>query len=280
MLAGFTDGWNPTQMHNLMAAGCTAFAVVLLARVRSWQTVIEGAWGTLLSLTLAALVAAVALTAIVRAGDESPGFTPAEMGTQDGGVAGSYGRQPVPAALPAPASAPAPAPATAVPAALSRWFAGAAEAARELDFPVRQATALPVDGELLAAVWRPERTGTAAAGQPPRGLLRMWYSTGTAGVVFLLAQGPGQGVTTAGAPADRTGTATLADGTRVVWVRGHLHRGEPAAYESADDPRLCACWWEGDELRVGVPASDHAGWWLEGRTLALDELVRLAEGVR
>jgi hypothetical protein len=155
------------------------------------------------------------------------------------------------------------------PSLLRTYFASLAYAQQDLGFRVLQPDTLPSNATTLAVAWQPD-DAMPQPGLAPSGVLLSWYFTWDRGVVLLLAQGPGRGLSDAGAPAGEHGAATLADGRQVLWVRGHAQTGAIARGPS----------WGGDELRVGVPADGQAtGWWLESRALSLSELITIAEGL-
>lgn len=225
--------------------------------------------GALLHLALAAGVSIVVLRAITMSAGAAAGRTPAPPAVHDM-PSGMTAARPLGPGGSARAATPVPAAQQQLPP--RTHFANLVEAGDRLGFRVWQPQVLPPGAGPLAVAWQPDGP-VLVPGLPPTGTLLAWYFTWQHGVMLVLGQGPGIGLSDAGAPPGEHGTATLADGRRVVWVRGH--QGAP------DDPRGPTRRWAGDELRVGVaPTSGQPGWWIESKLLPLEELLRVAEGLR
>jgi hypothetical protein len=151
-------------------------------------------------------------------------------------------------------------------------FSGISEAGDLLGFRVWQPTALPEQYGLLRVAWQPDSFVTVP-GQRPSGVLRCWYWRWEHGAGLLLEQGPGISVSVEGAPAGEHGVIALSDSQLIIWVRGRS--ALPV------DPHTTTMVWSGNELRVGLPANGaRPGWRLISSVLTLEELVRVAEGLR
>lgn len=219
-----------------------------------------------LQLMLAAGAGIVVLRVIAGLGDAGGGAATARSAIPGAGSADAGGRASATTvgATPVPAAAAPPEPALT-------YFIDLPTAGERLRIPVLQPSYLPPGAGPLSYAWKPDPT-LLQPGDPSTGVLMAWYWTLWDGVMLKLAQGPWTGLLPDGAPAGEHGTVTLADGRRLVWVRGHSEANAPGGSGRR---------WTGDELRLGVPPSGAAGgWWLESWLLSLDELVRVAEGLR
>lgn len=149
-------------------------------------------------------------------------------------------------------------------------FVTIAEAGRRLALPVVAPASLP-EGHFLQVVrWQLDSYVTIP-GQSLNGILQAWYASEEAGGVFMLEQGPGVGISDFAAPEGETGQIALSDGRRLLWVRGHRLRTDDAPGGGG---------WGGTELRLGVRSGSTRGWRLTTRSLTLEELVAIAEGLR
>ncbi|MFN8556613.1 MAG: hypothetical protein U0531_04440 [Dehalococcoidia bacterium] len=215
--------------------------------------------------TLAQLLTALALSAFVLGA-----ITAAQSGPTR--PAQSEVRPATPA--PAPASAaPGATPAAVLrpPATVRIDYGSIAEAGAALGFPVYEPRALP-GGVTPSAVWWQSGAPVLTPGEPPHGVLLAGFVAANGELALTVGQGPGIGLSGAGAPPGYHGGAQLSDGRSVSWVHGRtverdLSGGAPA--------------WIDDEVRVGVVATGRdTGWWLQSRRLSLDDLLRIAESMR
>ena len=218
--------------------------------------------GTLLHLALAACASVLALRVIAGLGDRPPPVTSRDRTPQQAMAATM-----LPPATVTPLAPARPAAAAAPP---RTYFASVAVAGQQLGLRVWQPHVLPLNAMPLSVAWQAD---SPAPGLPPTGTLFAWYFTWDNGVMLLLAQGPSVGLAAGAAPPGEHGTASLADGRHVVWVRGHVDPPDPSPGAGRR--------WSGTELRVGVEfVPGEPGWWLESKVLSLDELLAVAEGLR
>jgi hypothetical protein len=172
-------------------------------------------------------------------------------------------------AQPLAAAAPPPIP-TATPGRTN--FANLDEASERLGFRVWQPTVLPEQYGYLSVAWQPE-SYVLVPGQRPAGVLRAWYWRLEHGAGLVLEQGPGIAVSAEGAPVGAHGVIALGDSRILIWVRGRS--------TLPIDPHTSTMVWSGDELRVGLPANGaRPGWRLISSVLTLEDLLRVAEGLR
>lgn len=151
-------------------------------------------------------------------------------------------------------------------------FADIPEAGQRLGFRVWQPTVLPDEYAPLRVSWQPDSFVTVPEQRPP-GVLRTWYWKLEHGAGLLLEQGPGIAVSAEGAPDGEHGVITLPDSRVIIWVRGRLAMPE--------DPTTNMAAWTGNELRVGLPLNGtRSGWRLVSSVLSLEDLLRVAEGLR
>jgi hypothetical protein len=240
--------------------------------VREETTGARAAAGQLAQLALTCVVATLTLHALGAASTGPTATTPPAAGPPPRVAAGQR-------AMPAnvlPFGGTAPPRPPAAPAQPRIHFADLRDAGQRMGMSVWQPSALPPGLQETGTAWElAEPQAAPTPGTWPPGVLLTWYDDGTRRRVVTLGQGPGIGLVALGAPPDRRGAATLANGVQVVWVEGHgVFQTEPGGGLRFR--------WEGGELRVGIgptPDGSSPGWWLESGVLSLAELLHIAEGL-
>jgi hypothetical protein len=217
--------------------------------------------GTLVSLLLAGLVGGLALRTMEARGRDATLPAVFDQGAASPAPPAPYQARSVAAAVQPQAGSAAGASAGVDPA----W-----EAARAgLGVPIVPPRALPAGMFALRAVWEPVDPAGLHAG-----MLRVWYGDASDDVVFELNIGVGVGVATGCAPPDAHGSAVLAGGTDVIWLRGYRWGGEDFDYRS--ERYHGGCTLTDQWLRLGVAPGAGLGWRLLSHRLALEDLLRVA----
>lgn len=229
-----------------------------------WPAVTAGPRGSLLSLSLALVVAAGALHHIDARSRQAATTSSASTARRAAATALAGPPQVTRPAVPVAAATPAPfTPST---------FATLTEAADAYGYALWEPRTLTAGVRLLAVT-------TAQDGFPPghrlpNTVLRASYGVAADAPLFVLEQGWGVSANSLGAPSEQTGVLPLTFGA-AVWTHGH----RVVSCDLEVIP-LCVPAWGGDELVLGTPpGNDAAGWRLISETLPLAELGVIAGGV-